>query len=95
MYDMPDDTLVEHILGNKHSLSPTAHHGLTVGLDHYAYYAVGTHVFTTPGITWESQHPWERMLPRLYRMFMADVQQNAPRDRTLFNYKYVPFIFLK
>ena len=86
---MPDDLLLTQIFGNNPSVSPTAHHALTVGLDHYSYYIVGCHVFTTPGITWESQHPWEKMLPRMHRMFMADVLVNAPKDRTLFNYRYV------
>lgn len=86
LYELPDDLLLEHIFGNSPSISPTAHHGLNVGLGLYSYYIVGCHVFTRPGITWESQHPWDKMLPRMYRLFMADVQVNAPKDRTLFNY---------
>ena len=41
------------------------------------------------GTSWESEMPWERMLLRTYRMFQADIQMNAPKDRTLFNYKLV------
>ena len=88
MYDLPNDTLMDQIFANNKSISPTAHEAMNGSLDHYSYYIVGVHMFTRPGITWESQHPWDRMLGRMYRMFQADVQINAPKERTLFNYKY-------
>ena len=86
MYGLADDATLPHILANNASISPTAHHALSV-FDKTFKYSVGTGLFTTPGITWESQHPWERMLPRLYRMWQADIQTNAPKDRTLFDWR--------
>ena len=52
-------------------------------------YIVGYQLFTRPGIRFADQEPWERMMSRKYRMFQADVQINAPVERTLFNYKSV------
>ena len=52
-------------------------------------YIVGYQLFTRPGIRFADQEPWERMMSRKYRMFQADVQVNAPVERTLFNYKSV------
>lgn len=48
---------------------------------------VGYQLYTKPGITWESVEPWERMMDRKYRMFQADVQVHAPKQRTLMNYR--------
>ena len=86
-YDLSDDETIEHLLANNPSISPTAHHGLSVSLNYYCKYAVGTQLYTKPGITWEEVMPWERMLQRTYQMFEADFQLNAPKDRTLFDYK--------
>ena len=87
LYDLPDDTLLDQILANNPLISPTAHHGLNAGLGYYCSYIIGVPAFIKNGATWDSENPWDRMLPRLYRMFMSDVQMNAPKDRTLFNYK--------
>ena len=37
--------------------------------------------------SFESELPWLRYVPRKLRMFDADVLQNAPKERTLFNYR--------
>ena len=87
LYDLPDDTLLDQILANNPLISPTAHHGLNAGLDYYCSYIIGVPSFIKNGATWDSENPWDRMLPRLYRMFMSDVHMNAPKDRTLFNYE--------
>ena len=43
-------------------------------------------LFMDPRARYEEQEPWERMLKRKYRLFHADVELHAPKDRTLFNY---------
>ena len=48
---------------------------------------VGYQLYTKKGVTWESVEPWERMMNRKYRIFQADVQVHAPKDRTLMNYR--------
>ena len=84
---MPDDALIDQIMANNKLISPTAHAGLSGSMEHYCFYIIGHHLFTRPGIKWSDGEPWERMMARKYRMFMADVQVNAPKERTLFNYK--------
>ena len=49
---------------------------------------VGYQLYTKKGVTWKSVEPWERMMNRKYRMFQADVQVHAPKDRTLMNYRF-------
>ena len=71
---------------NEH-ISPTAHHALRKGLEPYPLYIAGHGPsFFNKNAVFEQQEPWERMLSRKYRLFHADVQLNAPKDRTLFNY---------
>ena len=86
LYQRPDDHNMAQVLANNPTISPTAHHAFTVW-DTIMYYMYGAQLWTKPGITWESQHPWDKMLPRLYRMFNADVELSAPKTRTLLNYK--------
>ena len=74
------------IFANNPSISPTANHAMRV-METACYYSFGVKMYTVPDITWESQHPWDRMLPRHFRMFQSDVELNAPKNRTLFNYR--------
>ena len=86
MYEVENDLNLDQVLANNPSISPTAYAGMKA-IDYMCRYVFGMKLYTNLDVTWENQHPWERMLPRLYRMFMADVHMNAPKDRTLFNYK--------
>ena len=75
------------ILANNPSISSTAHRALSA-LDNVIYYGLQLRNYTVPGITWEDQQPWDSiMCSRLYRMSQADIRLNAPKDRTLFDYK--------
>ena len=86
MYNVPNDLNLDQVLMNNPSISQTAYAGMKA-VDYKCRYVFGAKFYANIDVTWESQHPWERMLPRLYCMFMNDVLMNAPKDRTLFNYK--------
>lgn len=83
---IPDGFLIDQVLANNLSMSPEAVAGYEA-MGRYARYIVGYQLFTKPNSTFEESEPWERMMSRKYRMFQADVQLNAPQERTLFNYK--------
>lgn len=87
-FEIPDDALIDQILANNNMISPEAHAGYRT-MESYVIYIVGYQLFTRPGVNFAEQEPWEQMMSRKYRMFQADVQVNAPVERTLFNYKLV------
>ena len=71
---MPDDLLLDQVLANNKSISPTAHFAFDVSFRHYARYIVGNRPFYDKGQRkWSEVEPWERMMNRKYRMFQADV----------------------
>jgi len=85
LYAIPDGALIDQILANNELISPEAYAAYRTS-EFYVMYIVGYQLFTRPGIRFADQEPWERMMSRKYRMFQADVQVNAPVERTLFNY---------
>ena len=84
---IPHGAILNQVFYENEHISPTAHHALRKGLEPYPLYIAGHGPsFFNKNAVFEQQEPWERMLSRKYRLFHADVQLNAPKDRTLFNY---------
>jgi len=79
-----DKSSLEHVLYRNPHISPT-HKEAQAFLDAYARNIVN---LRTPWCneTLDEIVPWPRFITRMYRQFHADVQVNAPKDRTLFNY---------
>merc|ERR1712130_225196 len=57
-----------------------------MGMDGYAKNMAGGAAYQLDSTKSDKLYTWPRFIPRIKRLFDADVLVNAPKERTLFNY---------
>jgi len=80
----PKDT-VEHLLANNTFISPSMNTACEF-IGGYAKNMAGCAAYQLNSTKFDRLYTWRRFIPRMKRLFDADVLVNAPKERTLFNY---------
>jgi len=76
---------VEHLIANNSFISPSMNAAVEC-MDGYAKNMAGGAAYQLDSTKSDKLYTWPRFIPRIKRLFDADVLVNAPKERTLFNY---------